>query len=80
MAELPLVATSQDVQGLVGLRIALQLKLDCLFWSCGLVLCSLLDVSPIAVIDAGLLPSLVLVHREGASLTEDQALCASSCT
>jgi hypothetical protein len=36
VAELPLVATSQDVQGLVGLRIALLLNTKIpLVWSCG---------------------------------------------
>ena len=35
VAELPLVATSQDVQGLVGLRIALLLNTRLFIWSCG---------------------------------------------
>jgi hypothetical protein len=44
VAELPLVATSQDVQGLVGLRIALTLNTRLFILVMQLVLCSLVDV------------------------------------
>lgn len=44
VAELPLVATSQDVQGLVGLGIALLLNTRLFVLVMRLVLCSLVDV------------------------------------